>query len=170
VSITAHQTISGKISPFSNPLDITCHFTVNPPTVNFPADTVYGTASTDCRYDRDNSPAQVASIDMVANLFLNGFRMDRQDEPKDETNFSGTAVFSTPCNGGTWSHDVTLVVVWPKNQGYDPPSSQAETSLDSSIVNCPGDGGGGGGCACTGSSVGGAEPAVRRRFAGAVCC
>jgi hypothetical protein len=156
VSITAHPTTSGAISPFSNPLDITCTFTIDRPSVGLGA--LSAGAAVTCTYDRDGTPANVDFIDMNDYLLLNGTFKDHQESSTPNNYSAHTFVFAA-CQHGTWSNTASLDVTFPA--GYNPQVASATDTASATIARCPGDPPI---CAITcPGSTGGTEPAVRAR-------
>src|SRR5690348_17273079 len=60
VSVTAHATTRGAISPFSNPLDITCTFTIGAPSVG--SGTVHAGAAATCPAAGDGQVTGLAGL------------------------------------------------------------------------------------------------------------
>jgi len=157
VSVTAHPTTRGAISPFSNPLDITCTFTIGIPSVG--SGTVHAGAAATCTYDRDGSPANVQFLDLEEHLWVNGGSiLDSRTSTPSNSPSANTFVFAA-CQHGTWTNEASLGVTFPA--GYNPQTASAGSAVNADIVHCPGDPPS---CAisCPGSG-GGAEPAVQAR-------
>jgi hypothetical protein len=156
VSVTAHPTTSGAISPFSNPLDITCTFTIDPPSIG--QGVLSAGAHVTCTYDRDGTPANVQFIDLDDYLLFNGTFKDHRESTPSDNSFANTFVFAA-CQHGTWSNTVSLGVTFPA--GYSPQVASATDTANATIARCPGDPPI---CAITcPGSAGGTEPAVRAR-------
>lgn len=156
VSVTAHPTTRGAISPFSNPLDITCTFTIDTPSVG--RGVLSAGAHATCTYDRDGTPANVQFIDLEDHLLLNGTFKDNQESSPSNNSFANTFVFAA-CAHGRWDNTASLGVTFPA--GYSPQVASAADTASTTIAHCPGDPPS---CAitCPGSG-GGADPAVRAR-------
>jgi hypothetical protein len=157
VTITSHPATSGAISPFSNPLDITCTFRIDPPSIS--AGAISAGAAATCTYDRDGTPANVDFLDMNDYLLLNGGTFeDQREATQSNYYFDHTFVFAS-CQHGTWSNAVSLDVTFPA--GYHPQTASAGDTASATIARCPGDPPV---CAITcPGSAGGADPAVRAR-------
>lgn len=157
VSITSHPTTSGAISPFSNPLDITCTFRIDPPAIS--AGAISAGAAVTCTYDRDGTPANVDFLDLNDYLLLNGGTFEDQNEATQPNYYFDHSFVFASCQHGTWSNTVSLGVTFPA--GYNPQVASATGIASASIARCPGDPPS---CAITcPGSAGGTEPAVRAR-------
>jgi hypothetical protein len=135
VSITAHPTTSGPISPFSNPLDITCTFGVDQPSVR--SGVVISSAAARCTYDRDGSTANVPSLVLHEVLDDNAVLEDSAVDPEPNYYLAHTFVASSGCQHGLWNNYALLDVTFPA--GYNPPSEEAAISASSTVAYCPGD-------------------------------
>jgi hypothetical protein len=156
VSVTAHPAAGGAIRPFSNPLDITCTFTIDTPVAG--SGVVSAGSRATCTYDRDGTPANVQFLDLDDHLLLNTvFKDDQESSPSGKPSAS-TFVFAA-CQHGTWANTASLGVTFPA--GYVPQTMSAAYTTTDTIAHCPGDPPT---ClvSCPGSG-GGPDPAVRAR-------
>ncbi len=156
VSVTAHPTTGGAIRPFSNPLDITCTFTIGTPFAG--SGVVSAGAAATCTYDRDGTPANVQFLDLDDHLLFNTAFKDHQESSPSDKSSASTFVFAA-CQHGTWDNTASLGVTFPA--GYVPQTMSAAYTTTATIAHCPGDPPT---ClvSCPGSG-GGPDPAVRAR-------
>jgi hypothetical protein len=131
----------GKISPFSNPLDITCLLEALVPTAaGGHADSiVIAIAQITCTFDIDGSPAPVPIISLTNTLMYDGRIMARKGVPVFGLPFDAETTTSVPCFNGDWVSVAEVTVTSP--DGYQPPVTSARTATATTFNfgDCPND-------------------------------
>jgi hypothetical protein len=132
---------SGKISPFSNPLDITCDLeAVAPFAAGGHTDSlVIALAEFTCTFDIDGSPAPVPSINLTNTLSYDGTVVDTKNHVSNNVPFDARTTTFAPCLNALWASVADVTVIWPA--GYVPPSSSARTASVKRLNfgDCPND-------------------------------
>jgi hypothetical protein len=128
---------TGKISPFANPLDITCNLQVIEPFAQGgPADSaVLAAAVIDCFFDVDGSFADV-DIDLTNALSFGTPIVDTKNVvTHDHHAFVGTS--AAPCLNGTWTSGASVRVTFPL--GFTPPTAFASAAAPKTFNfgDCP---------------------------------
>jgi len=115
-SVTAHAAAGGKISPLSNPLDITCDLTVGAPVLE-PAGFISGDTIVACHFDATGRPAIVQSMLISDSLRFNGtlVAFDGPTEPNVDAWFASA---NGQCSIGNWANTGQTSITWPA--GYTP--------------------------------------------------
>jgi hypothetical protein len=137
-----HAAPGTKISPFTNPLDITCWLTTVAPSASgtiISASGVTGDAQLVCTYDIDNSHADVPQIQLTNSLYFDSTIVDTKQDGEVGNYFAFAPTLAEPCQHGGWTSAASATVDFPA--GYNPQtvtrSSSAQTWFNPG--DCPGD-------------------------------
>jgi hypothetical protein len=142
MSFTAHAATSGRISPLSNPLDITCTLTIGVPTpegANLVDSHIVANAATSCRFDIDGSFAKVSVIDLTEQLLSDNTLVGNDHAVLTSDDLAYTLTSSWPCRHGNWTNSAQVVVTFPP--GYVPHtvSGSSASQIFIGLGDCPGD-------------------------------
>jgi hypothetical protein len=132
---------SGKISPFSTPLDLTCDLESLVPSAagGHTNSIVIALGTITCTFDIDGSPAPVPVINLTNTLIYDGRTMDTQSHVANGVSLDSETTVSAPCLNGDWASATAVSVTFPI--GYNPPSASGRnaTSTTFNFGDCPND-------------------------------